>query len=120
MSELSTAERLIALRFHRRALVRYLAQTDEWIATMERKAAEEQTGRERALPPPAWLLTSPAGDSAPTLHTTLGDHADACWIVEPRDVRTRRINREKAAQAMTEGATACTLCRPDTVLGFLG
>lgn len=124
MSDLSFAERLLALRFHRNVLVgdhaRNLARVDGWIADTERRAAEEKTAREQAPPPAEWLLQNPGGTAAAILHTTIGEHAGACWIAEPRDVRTRGITRQQAAQALTDGAAACELCRPDTALGFLG
>ncbi|MFJ3699555.1 DUF6233 domain-containing protein [Streptomyces sp. NPDC090052] len=109
------------LQFLLRVQLQQVEQTREWIATWERRAHEEQRRLERAAqPPPEWVAQSGVGSGPPTIHTTLGDHADTCWDAEVDFARVRPISREQALRALTvEGATPCIQCRPDTVLGLL-
>lgn len=96
-----------------------LERTRQWIATMKRKAQEEQYAKERAEQPrPEWVAQRGVGTGPPTIHTTLGD-PEACWDAEVDYARVRPISREQALRALTEeGAQACIQCRPDTVLGL--
>ncbi|MEV0090423.1 DUF6233 domain-containing protein [Streptomyces sp. NPDC050738] len=120
MSEVSAAERLTALRFLARVQERDLARTQRWILDAERRAGEEQIRHERAkLPPPEWILQRSAGRGSPTLHTTIGAHADACWGANPHHARAGTLSRQQALNALTEGAEACPQCRPDVELGVL-
>lgn len=118
----TATERLQMLQFHLRVLLQQVDQARRWIADAEREVGEEARRLEReAQPPPEWMSEQSIGARPPTIHTTLGDHADACWDIKVDHARVRPILREQALRAIDEaGATACERCRPDTELGILG
>lgn len=118
----TAAERLQMLQFHLRVQLQQVDQTRRWIADAEREVGVEARRLERAAqPPPEWISQAPVGSGPLTIHTTLGEHADACFGLKVDHVRVRPIHREQALRAIDEnGATACERCRPDTELGILG
>ncbi|MFE2045715.1 DUF6233 domain-containing protein [Streptomyces sp. NPDC059477] len=92
-------------------LVYSLDRVRRQIADLERREAERQRGERRRLPPPDWLVDpGPSGVPPPTVH------AGECWAMSKQAVRA---SRAAALQALTEGAEACTVCRPDTALGIM-
>ncbi|MEV8353172.1 DUF6233 domain-containing protein [Streptomyces niveus] len=109
MSDSTPEERLAMLRFHRRVQLQQLAQTDEWIAIWEQRAAEH--ARRRPPPPdPDWALEIGKGALPVWVHTT------ECW----NSFFMHAISREQAIEALTRGGVPpCILCRPERELGVL-
>lgn len=122
VSDRSAADRLYALHCLEQVQLRDLERTRRWIEDAQRQVSEEERRLEReAQPPPEWMSEQSIGAGPPTIHTTLGDRADACWDLKVDHVKVRPILREQALRAIDEaGATACERCRPDTELGILG
>ena len=81
------------------------------IAAAEKREAERQRGIERRPPQPDWLLELSLGGRHP-----LAVHTGGCHMAGKRP---RAVTREAALQALADGVTACTHCRPDSELGFL-
>lgn len=104
------------LRFTRRVVEQQarqqLAQIDGWIAAEETRVAElrrQQETVERVAPD--WVLQGMINSQSVMAHT--GD----CWASKGK--RTKAASRDEVIDALTHGAEACSLCRPDTVLGLL-
>lgn len=117
MNEPSAVERLTALQLHRRALVRYLEETDWWIAQAEQQIADAQ----KPPPPPAPvrdplprppLVTQTRHDRPPMLH------GPECWIRDDGP-GTLAIDADSARQQLAGAAIEpCDLCRPEAELGM--
>lgn len=100
------------LRFLERVQLADLHRTRRWITETERAERELQQGAAARPPAPDWLLQVGIGTGAPPVAV----HAGGCAV---SGKRLRPLGRDQAIRALTEGVTACTLCRPDTELGVL-
>ncbi|AKN74995.1 hypothetical protein QR97_39645 [Streptomyces sp. PBH53] len=109
----SVPSRLDLLRFLERVQVQDLERTRRWIADEERREAERLQGAQHRPPPPDWLI-----EHGLNRHNVQQVHTGECWAAA-QSARTRPLTRAQALQALTEGVTACTQCRPDTALGLL-
>ncbi|MEU1078196.1 DUF6233 domain-containing protein [Streptomyces sp. NPDC005878] len=107
------------LQFLERYQERELAKTRAWI-TKKQAEIEEQKARDAraAQPPPDWLIQHGIGAGPLTVHTNLSEDSDRCWARAGAE-RCRPSSREQAFQALNDGARACEICRPDTILGVL-
>ncbi|MCX4790391.1 MULTISPECIES: DUF6233 domain-containing protein [unclassified Streptomyces] len=94
-----------------------LAEVQQQIATVEQRGeqqSKEPRDREqpskapRRPPTPDWGIVD-AGAGSPTTEVHRGD----CWAAGKK---LRPISRERAVAELADGATACEVCRPDTVL----
>lgn len=107
--------RLELLQFARRVVVQQataaLAQLDRWIADEERREAERKRGEEFRPAPPEWLI-----ERGLNRNNLVAVHRGDCW-----DAGKRRVpaTREQALDALRRQVPACSMCRPDTALGFL-
>lgn len=108
--------RLETLMFTRRVVeqqaLQQLAQIDAWIQGEVHREQAHQRAAERRPPPADWLLEKSVGGKPTAVHT------GECFGSNPNGARVSAITREQALRALTEGLTACTLCRPDTELGL--
>ncbi|MER8030679.1 DUF6233 domain-containing protein [Streptomyces bauhiniae] len=101
------------LRTLRVFFIRVLEQVDTAIADAERQEAERQRGQQARPPAPEWVLQ--LGQNPRNVEAV---HVGDCPIPR-KSRRTRGINRQQAFDALREQVPACSLCRPDTVLGLL-
>ncbi|MFF0092754.1 DUF6233 domain-containing protein [Streptomyces canus] len=112
---MSEPSRLELLHFTRRVVVQQataaLRQIDGWIAVEERREAERRRGEERRPPPPEWWI-----ERGLNRGNLVAVHRGDCW-----DVGKRRVpaTREQAVDALRQQVPACSVCRPDSALGFL-
>lgn len=90
----------------------WVDRLDEAIAAAERRERERDQGEQHRPAPPDWLLQVGIGAGAPPVAV----HVGGCAV---SGKRLRPLGRDQAIRALTEGVTACTLCRPDTELGVL-
>lgn len=81
------------------------------ITAAEKRETERQRGIERRPPAPDWLLEFSLGGRHP-----LAVHTGGCHMAGKRP---HGVTRETALQALADGVTACTHCRPDSELGYL-
>lgn len=87
-----------------------LARVRKDIVIAEQLEAQQQ--RAAPPPPPEWVLQlSIGGEGQP-----IAVHVGGCRTAGRR---AHPISREEAMRALAQGLEACTLCRPDTELGFL-
>ncbi|MGW1801694.1 DUF6233 domain-containing protein [Streptomyces sp. NPDC001984] len=103
--------RLNLLRFLERVQVSDLERTKRWIADEERRETERQRGLANRPAPPDWVIAYSLDGRHPMAVRT-GDCRMAGKHPKP-------ASREQALQALTDGVTACTHCRPDSALGYL-
>ncbi|MFF1547178.1 DUF6233 domain-containing protein [Streptomyces sp. NPDC058291] len=94
-------------------LVLTLDRVRQQIADAERREQERQRGEQARPPAPDWLLEMGLNrDSPPNMI-----HVGGCHMAGKR---SRGIGRADALRWLAEGVVACTHCRPDSELGYLG
>ncbi|MER7069294.1 MULTISPECIES: DUF6233 domain-containing protein [Streptomyces albidoflavus group] len=106
-------DRLELLRFAERVAERHLAEVRGWREAEERRRAEARVGEARRPPPPDWVLQLGIGHGAPPVCV----HDGGCYATGPR---IRPLTRDQLLEALDAGVEACTHCRPDAAVGYLG
>ncbi|MFB6679551.1 DUF6233 domain-containing protein [Streptomyces sp. NPDC056390] len=99
----SSTSRLDMLRFARRIAVQQVEQIDRWIATEERREAEQRRGEQARPPAPDWLIEVGLGGRDPVYV-----HVGGCHMAGKR---SRRVERDQALRGLTEGVPACPRAR---------
>lgn len=111
MPEQAPATRLEQLRFLERVQLADLERTRRWITEEETRVADLARRRETVeRVAPDWVLQGMINAGTQMVHA--GD----CWAGGGK--RMKGISREEAVEALTRGAEACNVCRPDTLLGL--
>ncbi|MFG2351869.1 DUF6233 domain-containing protein [Streptomyces phaeochromogenes] len=101
--------RLLALRVWH---AMWLQRIDDKIATVQRREAEQERGRQRRPTEPDWFVELGIGDGRPPIEV----HAGGCYAAGKR---RRPVARDEARRLLASGVQACSHCQPDTALDIL-
>jgi hypothetical protein len=102
-------ERLTILRVWH---AHWLRRIDAKIEAVQRRQAEEDTGRRNRPAPPEWIVELGIGTGRPPVQI----HAGTCHMA---GTRRRPVDRDEARRLLTGGLRACTHCRPDAQLHII-
>ncbi|MFD6828179.1 hypothetical protein CH313_27805 [Streptomyces sp. TSRI0384-2] len=105
--------RLEMLRFAERVAEQHLARVRGWREAEEQRQVERAAGAARRPPLADWVVELGIGQGAPPVCVHAGD----CYAI---GARKRPLSRPELLSALASGVEACTHCRPDTAVGYLG
>ncbi|MER5938437.1 DUF6233 domain-containing protein [Streptomyces sp. NPDC001928] len=90
----------------------WVERIDRKIAAVQRRQAEEESGRRNRPERPDWIVELGIGAD----RTPVQVHAGDCYIAGKR---RREVSRDEARRLLAAGLASCTHCEPDTQLHIL-